>query len=1044
MSNKLTYLVSVVLALGLVPIGHGTTIDSFESGVGAWEIMDPAETLAQSTEGVTDGTYSMQRNFTPGWHEIDLDVSGFVDVLNANDTLEVDVTCSITAEEMGWWLEQVIVLQGGYGDGAGDYYIQSPVVNVASPDGTPTTTTVSFNYGPELTNGSLTGWAKIRLIDNTGPGPAGVLYYDNLRAVSSAPPPSSVVIGDFEDGGLDNWVAAWEGSPVLANSTTGVTSGSGSLSVTTTDGYYCLQWNAPTVPESLAGQSLEFDLTMIASEWPVNLWTKVADKVALNSDGPSGWKEYTNATAIDKLTGESTSLDWGRWEDTAPDAVKTYSVDISDYDLTGATWFQINIAIQGGDGLGHFYFDNVQLISELPDTGKSTDTIIGNWEQDMDGWVVGGGADALFNDHNGVTLDNYSLDVYIPNGDWNQDVLTLDILGNGLLDVFKVNQKISVDVTRLVADWPTDQIPGWNGIHMIINTGGDGWSLWELMDYQAGWQQTDGDMTQTATWDYGQHLGKIDMDNLTWLELQLVSNANDPAYTGWVLFYLDNMKLFGGGGPLDPQPASGATDVPIDATLSWTAGTFATSHHLYFGTDSAKVNNAEMDSDPDVVFAELDETSFDPNGLEFKTPYFWRVDEVNEANPDSPWKGPVWSFTTANFIVVDDFESYNDINPGEPGSNRILETWSDGFEVETNGALVGHDFPPYAEQTTVRSGTQSMPLYYNNTGAALQSEAQRVWPEPQDWTVNGFNALKLYTHGGAQNTPGELYVIIEDSAGLSANVVNPDATIFTAEEWKEWAVSLDEVAAAGVDVTAITKLVIGVADLTGQAEANGLLYIDDTRVGFEPIGLVAYYALENNVEDSSGNGYHGTLAGDPNFPVAYVNGPAGFGQAMLFDGADGHQYVDLGTFNPTANTDQLTAALWAKWDGLTTAWQGLIGKRVGPWEAEGMMWQIEAHQTTSAVRFQREGIGDVWMTDSLPIGEWQHLAVTFDGTTARTYINGEMTNEDGFSFGSDTEAPFQFGSSTSGGGNPFNGALDEVRIYDIILSEAEILELAGK
>ncbi|UCC96488.1 MAG: hypothetical protein JSW66_11665 [Phycisphaerales bacterium] len=169
------------------------------------------------------------------------------------------------------------------------------------------------------------------------------------------------VIGDFEDGSLDGWGPAWDGSPVLASSTTGVTSGSGSLSVTTTGGYYCLQWDAPTVPESLAGQSLMFDLTMIASEWPVNLWTKVADKVALNSDGPSGWKEYANATAIDTLTGESTSTDWGRWWDTAPDVVKTYSVDISDYDLTGATWFQIVIAIQGGDGLGHFYFDNIQM-----------------------------------------------------------------------------------------------------------------------------------------------------------------------------------------------------------------------------------------------------------------------------------------------------------------------------------------------------------------------------------------------------------------------------------------------------------------------------------------------------------------------------------------------------------------------------------------------------------------------------------------------------------------------------------------------------------
>ncbi len=521
-----------------------------------------------------------------------------------------------------------------------------------------------------------------------------------------------VVIGGFE-GGLDNWKEAWEGSPILANSTNGVTSGSGSLSLTTTGGYYCLQWNAPAVPTSLAGQKLTFDLTMIASEWPVGLWTKVADKVALNSNGASGWKEYTGATAVDRLTSAATSADWGRWWDAAPDALKTYTLDISDYDLTGATWFQINISVQGGNGTAHFYFDNVQLAGPSPlppDTGKSTDVIIGNWEQALDGWVVGGGANAVFNDHNGVTLGKYSLDVFIPNGDWNQDVLTLNVIGAGLLDAFKVNQKISVDVTRMVADWPTDDIPGWNGIHMIINAGGDGWSLWQLMSYQAGWQQTNGDQTQTATWNYGQYLGLIRFDNLTWLELKLVSNANDPTYAGWVLFYLDNMRLSGAGVPLEPQPASGAVDVPIDSKLSWTAGAFATKHHVYFGADAAKVRDADKASDPNVVFAELSDASFDPNGMAFKTQYFWRVDEVNEANPDGPWKGPVWSFTTANFVVVDDFESYNDIDPPDPASHTIFGSWADGLGTTTNGALVGNTLPPYAERTVVHNGAQAMPL----------------------------------------------------------------------------------------------------------------------------------------------------------------------------------------------------------------------------------------------------------------------------------------------------------------------------------------------
>ncbi|GAF92685.1 unnamed protein product, partial [marine sediment metagenome] len=118
-------------------------------------------------------------------------------------------------------------------------------------------------------------------------------------------------------------------------------------------------------------------------------------------------------------------------------------------------------------------------------------------------------------------------------------------------------------------------------------------------------------------------------------------------------------------------------------------------------------------------------------------------------------------------------------------------------------------------------------FFYDNTGEALQSEAKRVWVEPQDW--NGSNTLKLYTYGAAQNTPGELYVIIEDSAGLFAKVVDPNAAIFTTEEWTEWEIPLNDVAAGGVNLAAVTKLVIGIADLAGQAEANGILYVDDIR-----------------------------------------------------------------------------------------------------------------------------------------------------------------------------------------------------------------------
>ena len=57
-------------------------------------------------------------------------------------------------------------------------------------------------------------------------------------------------------------------------------------------------------------------------------------------------------------------------------------------------------------------------------------------------------------------------------------------------------------------------------------------------------------------------------------------------------------------------------------------------------------------------------------------------------------KGNVWTFTVADFLLVDDFESYNDLNPEVPASNRILDKWVDGFGTTTNGALVGNDLPP--------------------------------------------------------------------------------------------------------------------------------------------------------------------------------------------------------------------------------------------------------------------------------------------------------------------------------------------------------------
>jgi hypothetical protein len=177
--------------------------------------------------------------------------------------------------------------------------------------------------------------------------------------------------------------------------------------------------------------------------------------------------------------------------------------------------------------------------------------------------------------------------------------------------------------------------------------------------------------------------------------------------------------------------------------------------------------------------------------------------------------------------------------------------------------------------------------------------------------------------------------------------------------------------------------------------------------------------------------------GDP----AVVDGPAGYGQALTFTPDGGDDYVDLGTWDPSEGTGQLTVSLWLNWDGISGQWMGLIGKRDN-WAAGEMMWHIEAAQGDGSISVSREGIGGTGGYGVPVVGEWEHCAFTFDGTTCTLYRDGEAVGSNAFSFGSGTEAAMQFGSCQAGGNNPWNGALDEVRLYNDALTDLEVRYLA--
>jgi hypothetical protein len=260
------------------------------------------------------------------------------------------------------------------------------------------------------------------------------------------------------------------------------------------------------------------------------------------------------------------------------------------------------------------------------------------------------------------------------------------------------------------------------------------------------------------------------------------------------------------------DPANGAVDVTQTPVLTWAPG-FGASHEIYFGSDASSL---ELKGSGD-----LGSESFEPGQLEWNTTYYWRIDEANNANADSPWEGPLWSFTTANFLIIDDMESYNDLDPSDPVSKRIFNFWIDGFDDPTNGSIVGHANPPFAEQTIVHSGLQSMPFEYNN--AVGKSEATLTLTSNNDWTVNGVDTLTIWFRGDSANAAETLYVALNGTARVDND--NPDATTIT--RWTAWNIDLQKFVDKGVNLINVNSITIGLSSVTS---GMGMMYFDDIRL----------------------------------------------------------------------------------------------------------------------------------------------------------------------------------------------------------------------
>lgn len=525
-----------------------------------------------------------------------------------------------------------------------------------------------------------------------------------------------------------------------------------------------------------------------------------------------------------------------------------------------------------------------------------------------------------------------------------------------------------------------------------------------------------------------------------------------------------------------PSPVSGTTLLVQSVVLDWEPGDTAVSHELYFGTDQAAVEAADNTDITGVYQGVYDPNTYTASGLTLGETYYWRVDEVDSMGKRTT--GLVWSFSVAAYEVIDGMETYS--------TGDIASNW-----VPSGGA--GVDVSAFSN-----SGAQSLQLSYNNTAGAVTRTSA-----PMNWTDNSVESMSIYVHGDINNDGNDLTVYLE-LQDAETNIAREyySATITELrrgdwEGWLRWDLDLGKFDNGGVDLTQVQSISIGYDGMSG---GSGVLYFDDIRlyasrclgyysrqqgdfigndcevdnrdfatlatywgetgtlinaVAPSDANLIIWYKFDETsgyfANDSSGNGY---FAAASDFTGHWDSGGVSNG-CIEFDGT--FSLTDSGLVGAFDTVDEeVTFSVWVNGDlnahpdpvAPGTLFQG------GLWPSNKVfqVWCPYLIGANATVFFRAGGNNVLYLNNTRTddwAGKWNHYAFVKD----RSDINGQgrmwvyqngvlVATSGGRTAPIDNVDAFTIGALTSGA-YPYVGKMDEFRMYDRALTQAEIANLAG-
>jgi hypothetical protein len=209
----------------------------------------------------------------------------------------------------------------------------------------------------------------------------------------------------------------------------------------------------------------------------------------------------------------------------------------------------------------------------------------------------------------------------------------------------------------------------------------------------------------------------------------------------------------------------------------------------------------------------------------------------------------------------------------------------------------------------------------------------------------------------------------------------------------------------------------------------------------ELAGLVGWWKLDESegtkAADSSGNGHHATVRGSPRWQPS--GGRIG-GAIALSGNRDCLEAADESAFDATAG---VTVSAWIKPNAWDKPWQAIVTKGEGA-------WRIQRNNETNTLEFACTGVhvpdddeyGSLFGGKAITPGRWHHIAGVYDGKKMYLYVDGALdasqeawgpigTNDNPVLIGENGQEPNRF----------WNGLIDEVRVYNYGLPEAQIQQL---